>query len=207
MFPRREKADTEKGCSGAVESSTGMSAAMNSDKNRAPVRRMMLLLLVVLILCACRYFSAFYYQFMLIQGNSMSPTYRHFQLVVLDKQNREYHPGDVIAFRCDGLKTVLVKRIAAGPGQSAVIQHGSLYVDGAMMPFYEKKTFDYSGLLENEQKLSKDEFIVIGDNISESKDSRYEQVGIVKAESIIGKVAAIETTGEIEAEHVVYASV
>ena len=207
MFPRRAKANTEKRHSGVAESGIGMSVAMNLDRNRAAVRCAMLLLMAVLILSACCYISACCYQFMLIQGDSMSPTYHHFQLVVLDKQNREYHPGDVIAFRCDGLKTVLVKRIAAGPGQSAVIQHGSLYVDGAMLPFYEKETFNYSGLLENEQKLSKDEYIVIGDNISESKDSRYEQVGIVKAESIIGKVAAIETTGEIEAEHVVYASV
>lgn len=192
MFPRRAKANTEKRHSGAAKSGTGLSAAMNPVRNRFAVRCATPLLLAVLILCVCRYISAFYYQFMLIQGDSMSPTYHHLQLVVLDKRNKEYHTGDVIAFRCDGLKTVLVKRIAAEPGQSAVIQHGSLYVDGAMLPFYEKETFHYSGLLENEQKLSKDEFIVIGDNISESKDSRYEQVGIVKAESIIGKVAAIE---------------
>ena len=37
-------------------------------------------------------------------------------------------------------------------------------------------------------RLSEDQYIVIGDNIVESKDNRYELVGIVEEDGIIGEV-------------------
>ena len=125
---------------------------------------------------------------MLIRGNSMYPAYHPMQFVMLDKRSREYRQGDVIAFRCEGLHEVLVKRVAAGPGQTAVIRDGTLYVDGSPAPFYVELAFEYAGRLENEQKLLAGEYIVIGDNISESRDSRHDQVGIVRESDIIGKI-------------------
>lgn len=69
-------------------------------------------IIVVTLMIAAWYVSKYHYQLMLIQGDSMTPTYHNLQLVVLDKHDREYAVGDVIAFRCDGLDCVLVKRIA-----------------------------------------------------------------------------------------------
>lgn len=41
----------------------------------------------------------------------MLPTYHSYQFVIIDKHNDDYEVGDVIAFKCDGLNAVLVKRI------------------------------------------------------------------------------------------------
>ena len=132
--------------------------------------------------------SAEYFQLMLIQGDSMQPSYNDLQLVILDKNNKNYCPGDVIAFECNELSAVLVKRIAAVPKDTVLISDGKLLVNGIPSAVYHDSLFEFAGILENAVVLDDDEYIVIGDNISESKDSRYEQVGIVSAENIIGKV-------------------
>ena len=118
----------------------------------------------------------------------MTPTYHNLQLVVLNKHARDYRTGDVIAFQCDGFQTVLIKRIAAGPEDTVVILDGTLYVNGAPSPLYREGAFAYAGILENEITLEEGAYIVIGDNLAESKDSRYEQVGVVRQETILGKL-------------------
>lgn len=119
----------------------------------------------------------------------MLPAYHNWQLVVLDKRANDYRPGDVVAFRCEGLNAVLVKRIAAGPGDTVQILNGTLYVNGEISRVYsEKGIFEYAGMLSDSLTLDDGEYIVIGDNIAQSRDSRYAEVGIVEADDIIGKL-------------------
>lgn len=146
------------------------------------------LLLAAGILFLCWYLSANWYQLMLIQGDSMLPGYHNLQVVVLEKHSREYHTGDVIAFQCDNLSAVLVKRIAAGEGDTVQIIDATLYVNGEASPLYEKGSFERAGLLERRTRLASDEYIVIGDNTAESKDSRNTDIGIITKEKIIGKI-------------------
>lgn len=136
--------------------------------------------------------SRYFYQLMLIQGDSMSPTYHHLQMAVLDKRDRAFQAGDVVAFDCRGLSATLVKRVAAVPGDNVVIENGVLLVNGAPSPVYGEAAFAFAGLLERPIALGEDEYVVIGDNIDESKDSRYAEVGVVRAEDIIGKLIATQ---------------
>ncbi|MGN0435517.1 MAG: S26 family signal peptidase, partial [Wujia sp.] len=46
----------------------------------------------------------------------------------------------------------------------------------------------YAGILEKEIILSSDEYFVMGDNIDESKDSRYSDIGLVREENVIGRI-------------------
>ncbi len=147
-----------------------------------------LLAAILLIVCLCWYVSAYWYQFVLIRGKSMMPTYHPLQLVLLEKCVQEYRTGDVIAFRCEGFDTVLIKRIAAGPGDTVVIADGTLLVNGTPTPLYREGAFGFAGLLDREITLADGEYIVIGDNIAESKDSRYPQVGVVRPETILGRL-------------------
>lgn len=133
--------------------------------------------------------STYLFQFMLIQGESMSPSYHNMQLVILDKYTKEYSYGDVIAFRCSGLSSVLVKRIVACEGDTIKIEDGTLYINGDISRIYQDKgIFQYAGLLEKEKYLKEGQYFVIGDNVAESKDSRYKEVGIIFDENIIGRV-------------------
>ena len=119
----------------------------------------------------------------------MLPAYHNWQLVVLNKRPNDYRPGDVIAFRCEGLNAVLVKRIAAGPGDTVQILNGTLYVNGEISRiFFEKGIFEYAGMLSDSLTLDDREYIMIGDNIAQSRDSRYAEVGIVEMDDIIGKL-------------------
>ena len=143
---------------------------------------------VIFILSAV--ISKYFLQLMLIQGSSMEPAYHNLQLVVLNKSfsDSDIKKGKVVAFRSDGVNAVLVKRIAAVPGQSVVIKDATLYVDNVPSDTYPKGSFNYSGILESPVTLKEDEFIAIGDNPAESIDSRHEAIGVVKRDSILGIV-------------------
>ena len=104
-----------------------------------------------------------------------------------------YARGDVIAFRCADLDAVLVKRIAGVPGDEVWIDGGTLYINGSLSHIFDTPgIFEYAGLLEKPLKLGASQYCVIGDNVSQSKDSRYAEVGVVTEASIIGRVIGSE---------------
>ena len=138
------------------------------------------------------YISNNWFQLMLIQGESMAPSYDNMQLVMLNKYDREFQRGDVVAFWSQELSCVLVKRIVAVPGDDAVIKHGTLYINDCVSEVYlETGIFSYAGLLENTIYLQSEEYLLIGDNIALSKDSRYPEVGIVTESQFYGRVATL----------------
>ena len=119
----------------------------------------------------------------------MTPAYDHMQLVVLNKYDREFKRGDVVAFWCQELTCVLVKRIVAVPGDNVVIQNGTLYVNDCISEVYsEQGIFTYAGLLEEPCTLKTEEYLLLGDNIELSKDSRYPEVGIVTESQFYGRI-------------------
>ncbi|MBR6451644.1 MAG: signal peptidase I [Lachnospiraceae bacterium] len=142
--------------------------------------------IIVLAFFAAWFVSRFFCQVMLIQGESMEPSYHHLQPVLVNKHNREFAVGDVAAFSCEGLSVVLVKRIAAGPGDTALIRDGTLYRNGEVSECFETGVFSDAGILETEITLGDGEYVMLGDNVAESIDSRNEAVGIVKERDIIG---------------------
>ena len=145
-------------------------------------------ILMVILIGSAKYISENHYQLMLIQGKSMEPTYHHLQFVILDKQKKEYDYNDVIAFWCDSLNTYLVKRVIACPGDWVCINDGILYINGHANEHYREMRIDFSGIAGKEIMLPENCYFVLGDNVSESKDSRYEEVGFVKQDTILGKV-------------------
>ena len=120
----------------------------------------------------------------------MAPTYHNMQFTLIDKCNSTYSYGDVIAFRCERLDTILVKRIVACPGDVVLIKDGTLYVNGSASVVFPNETtyFSFAGTVTAPSVLGSDEFFVIGDNYELSKDSRYEEVGPVKRNDIYRKI-------------------
>ena len=144
---------------------------------------------LILIMIVAWYVSNYYYQLMMIQGNSMYPSYHNMQVVILDKHSNTYTYGEVIAFWCDGLEAVLVKRVVACQGDTVLIENGRLFVNGVESELFGQDTiFDYAGTAKTEVVLQDEQYFVIGDNVAESRDSRYEDVGFVFSENIIGKI-------------------
>ena len=119
----------------------------------------------------------------------MEPSFHHFQFVFLNKYEKTYEKGRVVAFSCEGLDEILVKRVAACPGDRAVISEGTLFVNGVVSEvFPQKGFFSEEGLLKEEILLGKGQYLVLGDNAEESVDSRFSEVGVVQEEDILGFV-------------------
>lgn len=143
--------------------------------------------ILLLILLISMYVSKNLYQLNLVQGNSMLPAYKNMELTIIDRRTADFKCGDVIAFYCPSLDCVLIKRIIATPGQTVLISNGNVLSDGIPSPYVHQKV-SFSGLAANEIKLSDNEFFVMGDNHSQSKDSRYEEIGCITRENILGRV-------------------
>lgn len=144
------------------------------------------LLTVAFIILGAFICSKFFYQVALIQGESMEPTLHNLQVVLLNKYDRDFKQGDIIAFKSEKLNLILIKRIIACPNDKVIISNNKFVVNDNILTTNED--IEYYGLLEKEIYLKEKEYIVIGDNYSKSIDSRHDDVGIVNESSIIGKV-------------------
>lgn len=134
------------------------------------------------------YISNNWYQLAMIQGNSMNPTYKNGAIILLDKRTDEFSIGDIVAFYNEGLDLVLIKRIVGLPGDTIQVVDGFLYVNEELSNYQRQEDkIDYAGTLESPVLLKNNEYFVLGDNYVESKDSRYEEIGCVLKEQIIGK--------------------
>ena len=144
---------------------------------------------IPVIMAVAWFVSANWYQVSLIRGDSMSPAYHNMQFVLIDRRSALYTYGVVIAFQCEKLDAVLVKRIVACPGDQVMIKDGTLYVnDDVSQVFPQGGSFQYRGLAAETVYLGEEQYFLIGDNLKESKDSRYDAVGKVNEEDILGKI-------------------
>lgn len=134
------------------------------------------------------YLSNYHYQLLLISGESMSPAYHSGQLTVVDRAARDYASGDVVLFYCEGLGRNLVKRVAAVPGDSLYAEGGQLYINAvptAPLPERSRRAEIVSDL---ESSIPEGCYFLLGDNLTRSIDSRYQEVGLVPREAILGRL-------------------
>ena len=85
--------------------------------------------------------------------------------------------------------TAFVKRLVALPGDTVEITGGHLYVNGELVPDPEQMgsvPADYGPIT-----LGDDEYFVVGDNRASSHDSRYNDVGPISRDAIMGKVTRV----------------
>lgn len=119
----------------------------------------------------------------------MLPSYHNMQLVVIDKHSAAFDYDDVIVFTNDDLEATLIKRIIAVPGDTIQIINGIVYVNNMPSPLLpQDQPLSYSGIASSPLHLSSDEYFVLGDNLEESKDSRYPEIGCITQDIILGKV-------------------
>lgn len=149
------------------------------------MRKKQIIILVVLFITL--YISQNFYQLNLIQGDSMHPTYKNMQFTFIDKRATDLQPGDVIVFYCPALDCTLVKRIIAVSGETVLITDGSVLVNGIQSP-YVYGNVSYGGIASSTLLVDDNQFFVMGDNHTQSKDSRYTEIGCIDRDNIIGRL-------------------
>ena len=122
-----------------------------------------------------------------ISGDSMSPTLEHDEIVILMK-TKNFQRGDLIGFYFQG--KILLKRVIALPeDEVAIDSEGNVYVNGEIL---EEPYVTEQGLgdcdLEFPYKVPGTGYFVLGDQRSNSVDSRNSQIGAISRDDIIGKV-------------------
>lgn len=97
--------------------------------------------------------------------------------------------GHVVIFLPNGNENsyYYTKRVVAVPGDTVQIRDGRLYVNGERSKVNNSFIAD-AGIAENEITLDINEYFLMGDNPSESEDSRSSGIGAVPFEDIKGHV-------------------
>lgn len=148
-------------------------------------------LLAAVIVLPIRFFIA---QPFIVSGGSMDPTFANGQYLIVDEISYRFkNPkrGDVIIFRYPlDAKKFFIKRIIGLPLETIEIRGGKALVDGKegkKTLALEEPYIDSKIDLKNygPTALKADEYFVMGDNRTESFDSRY--WGPLKRPFIVGK--------------------
>lgn len=150
----------------------------------------------------------YFFRLATVDGVSMENTLHTGERLITYKFEYEPECGDIVVISCNssvrlddngqpvigkGMKKVIVKRVIATGGQTLDIdfERGAVYVDGKMIdePYITGLTHMDGGAFTGQYPITIPEgyIFVMGDNRAVSKDSRYEEVGLIPVEDVIGK--------------------
>ena len=125
-----------------------------------------------------------------VNGGSMDSTLKNGDILILNKLNHNYKRFDVVVInkKINGVKTKLIKRVIALPGESISYKDNILYINGketedVAIPRTSNFTLED---LYNIEKLPEDTYFVMGDNRGNSSDSRDYRIGLINKNEIIG---------------------
>lgn len=129
----------------------------------------------------------------IVDGPSMKNTLQDGDNLLVEKLSVRFgglDRFDVIVFYPYGKDhdDYYIKRIIGMPGETIQIIGSDIYINGEILEEnYGKDPITYAGIASEPIELGEDEYFVMGDNRKISKDSRYEEVGVVKGENIGGR--------------------
>jgi signal peptidase I len=152
-------------------------------------------IVVVVAVLVSLLIRTFVFQTFFIPSGSMEPTLQIGDRIIVSKLSVEFgtiHTGDILVFKapkavatvCGDDVTDLVKRVIGLPGQTLTSKGNTIYVDGK--PLAQPWThIDTLGKAIGTVHVAKNHYFMMGDNESDSCDSRY--WGTIPRSSIIGK--------------------
>ena len=144
--------------------------------------------IIVLVVVLIRTFIA---TPVIVSGSSMDPTLKNGEILILNKLARKFTRDDIVVIdaRINGKKERIVKRVIGLPGENIEYKNGFLYVNGKRVhDVFADITRDFTlEGLTGKSKIPDGYYFVMGDNRTNSLDSRDQRVGLVKKKDMIGK--------------------
>jgi len=164
-------------------------------------------ILIAVVLCTML-LRAYVIQSFYIPSPSMVPTLQVGDRIMVNKLSYDLHGvhrGDIVVFKRPPLEDQnfpdLVKRVIGLPGESISTKDGHVYINGVLLnePWLPPGPSSYTGALPDDQnqeynmpgpvKIPADEYYVMGDNRTDSEDSRY--FGPIPKSLIVGRAIAV----------------
>ena len=121
-----------------------------------------------------------------VEGMSMFSTLNDKEILLLKKYDKNYKRFDIVVFNYNNTK--LIKRIVGFPGDTVEYKNNKLYINGKYVKesFLKnnQKTVDFKLEELGYEKIPRDYYFVMGDNRTNSTDSRI--IGLVSSSDIEG---------------------
>ena len=127
-----------------------------------------------------------------VNGESMYPALHDKDNLIVDKFSYHFCDPkryDIVVFPYHYKdRTYYIKRVIGLPGETVQIKDGYIYINGEQLEEnYGAEVMQDGGRAEEPVTLGADEYFVLGDNRNRSDDSRYENVGNLNRNKIVGR--------------------
>ncbi len=153
---------------------------------------------IAIVLVLAFIIKAFLIQTFIIDGSSMEPNFHNNEYLIVDKLSYHFSQpqrGDVdIIIPPDDVTKDYIKRIVGLPGDTVVIKNGSVFINNKKLVEPYLKAGEQTLINDNINdemtlKLKSNQYFVLGDNRTNSRDSRF--IGPIPKGNIIGKTLLV----------------
>ncbi len=161
------------------------------NKTKEIIKTIITYLVIILIVILIRVFLI---DPVRVDGASMNTTLADGEIMILNKivyKKEDIKRFDIVVIKQDDKH--IIKRVVGLPGETIEYKDNILYINGKEMkdPYPSTKTDDFSIEDVGHTKIPGDTYFVMGDNRSDSLDSRYPSVGVIKKENIVGRARLV----------------
>lgn len=158
-----------------------------SNKTKEIIKTIATYLLIILAVILIR---VFFVDPVRVDGSSMNTTLSDGEIMLLNKivyKKNDIKRFDIVVVNQDD--KYIIKRVIGLPGEVISYRDNELYIDGKKVedPYPSTKTDDFTIEDVGHTKIPGDTYFVMGDNRSDSLDSRYPSVGVIRKENIVGR--------------------
>ena len=168
------------------------------SKNKKLKEAFSTVLYFLIVLLVTWLLITFVIQRTVVEQTSMETTLQSGDSLLVDKISYRFTEPkrfDIVIFpyKLAEKKTYYIKRVIGLPGETVRIDYdGNIYInDKILEENYGKETIQpnssWSAKMDKGITLADDEYFVMGDNRNNSVDSRFDNVGAVKRDEIIGR--------------------
>ena len=142
----------------------------------------------------------FVFRLTVVKGESMNETLQNEQVLYVDKLSYNFispNRGDIVICEYPNSNQKYIKRVIGLPGETIYIKDSVVYINGVAGIDLWNGNHDIGDM--NAVQIPDGYYFVMGDNRSNSSDSREKSVGPISEEAILGRALfSISPIGKIE---------